>query len=270
MAAYDYLWDDVSGKKAWFFTPEAMYCLGAGISASKANPVITTLNQCFSSGPVTIKNNNKVLTMEGTTLSSGTIKWIHHDRVGYLLPSGGNISVKNADQTGSWYDINLSMQKNPVTSKVFSAWLNHGNDPSGAVYEYIVVPSKSLTEFIKWENKNPFRLIINTPEVQALFDKNENVYGIAFYRAGSVSLKEGLKVESDMPCLLLVRKESGNSYKISVSDPTASLAEVTIKISGELTGPGSTINMGRTTSINFIFPSGDDAGRSLSGRYVIK
>jgi hypothetical protein len=264
LAAYDYSWDGVVGRKAWFFTPEAMYCLGAGINASKENPVITSVNQCISSGLVTVKNNKKKINIEGTTISSSGIKWIHHDRIGYLFPGGGDITVKNMDQTGSWSDINQSESTTPVTNKVFSAWISHGNNPSDAGYEYIVVPAKDLSKFNKWMQKNPLKMIINTSEIQAIFDKNENIFGIAFYKAGYISLKEGLIVETDKPCLLLIQGKNNGSYTISISDPTASLSDINIKISKELSGPGTKINPDKSTIINFFLPSGDDAGRSYS------
>jgi chondroitin AC lyase len=263
-AAYDYSWDNVSGRKAWFFTPEAMYCLGAGIKTSGENPVITTVNQCFSSGEVTVLNNKKTSLVDGNTVTSPGIKWIHHDRIGYLFPSGGEITVKNMDQTGTWYDINLSQSKAPVTNKVFSAWIDHGKNPIDARYEYIVVPFKDLSEFSRWQKKNPLKKVLNSTDIQAVYDKKGNIYGIAFYKAGSVTLREGLNVETDKPCLLLIQAVSNGGYIISVSDPTELLKEVNIKISGILHGQEAANNSDGTTSINFVLPSGDEAGKSVT------
>jgi len=267
LAAYDYSWDGVSGKKAYYFTPEAMYCMGSGIRAIKENPVITSVNQCFSSGEVTVQNNKKITVVDSTGVNSSGISWIHHDRIGYLFPSGGDITVRNEDQTGAWYDINLSQSKTPVKNKIFSAWINHGNNPSDARYEYIVVPSADPAALQVWAKKNPLRSIINTPEIQAVYDKKMSIFGIAFYIPGAINLQKGLKVETEKPCLVLIQVKAEGDYRISVSDPTASLSEVTVKISGELTGPGAILNSDKTTSIGFILPSGDEAGSSVSRTY---
>jgi chondroitin AC lyase len=270
LAAYDYSWDGVSGRKAWFFTPEAMYCFGSGIKASKEKQVITSVNQCFSSGKVAVMNNKKLSSVEGTEVTSPGIKWIYHDRVGYLFPAGGEITVKNADQTGTWYDINLSQSKTPVINKVFSTWIDHGKNPSDARYEYIVVPFKDLSQFTKWQKKNPLKMVSNSPDIQAVFDNNGNIYGIAFYKSGTVSLGEGLNVETDKPCLILIQVVSKSGYKISVSDPTALLTDLNIKISDVVHGRESTNNPDGTTSINFVLPSGDEAGKSVTSEFSRK
>jgi hypothetical protein len=172
LAAYDFSWDGITAKKAYFFTPDAMYCFGADIKAEKSNPVITNVNQCYSSGDVIINNKRKKFAIIDKELNSSDLMWIYHDRVGYLFPSGGNITVRNMDQTGSWHDINLSQPETPVAHKVFSAWIGHGNNPSDGKYEYIVVPSGNIAQFKKRVKKNPLTMITNTSDIQAVYDKN--------------------------------------------------------------------------------------------------
>jgi len=269
LAAYDYSWDGINGRKAWFFTPDAMYCFGAGISASKTNPVITNVNQCYSSGTVTVSKNGVKSTINGVEMNLSNLSWSHHDRVGYFFPTGGEITVKNINQTGSWYDINISQSVTPVTHKVFSLWIDHGNAPSDSRYEYIVVPSKELTQFETWIGTNPLKMIANNKEVQAVWDKNSGVFGIAFYSPGTISLEAGLSVWVDRACLLLIQSvNKGASYKITVSDPTTTQQNVTIKISKKLSGTGVILNPDQSSSISFTFPIGDDAGISIKSEFT--
>jgi len=130
-----------------------------------------------------------------------------------------------------------------------------------------VLPSADPAALQVWAKKNPLRSIINTPEIQAVYDKKMSIFGIAFYIPGAINLQKGLKVETEKPCLVLIQVKAEGDYRISVSDPTASLSEVTVKISGELTGPGAILNSDKTTSIGFILPSGDEAGSSVSRTY---
>lgn len=270
LAAYDYSRDGISGRKSYFFTPEAMYCFGAGINGSKSKPVITNINQCFSSGTVTVKNNGSKSTIEKTEKTFPNLRWIYHNNVGYFLPSGGEITVKNMNQSGSWHDINTSESQTEENYKVFSAWIEHGNSPVDGKYEYIVVPSKSLAQFEGWVKSNKLKMIINTPDIQAVYDRNAGVYGLAFYKAGKLMLKSGLTVEPDKACLLLIQTiKNGKGYKISVSDPTATFADINVKLSGKLKGPGVVINSDKTSTIYFELPLADEAGKSITGEYTV-
>jgi len=267
-AAYDFSWEGVSARKAYFFTPGAMFCFGAGITASKSNPVITSVNQCLSMGEVSVKDNGRSTSIDGNEVKSAAISAIWHNRIGYFFPSGGNITVKNMDQTGSWFDINNSMPKTPVTQKVFSAWIGHGNSPASESYQYVVVPAATKENFEKWISSNPFRVISNTSDLQAIFDKSSGLYGIAFYREGSLQLEKGLSLSVDKPCLVLISgSASGKVLKISVADPTQLLTEVKLLISQKLTGQGATVNKDKTTSINIILPAGDEAGKTVTADF---
>lgn len=270
MAAYDYSWDGVSGRKAWFFTPEGMFCLGTGIGSSKNAEVITNVNQCLSSGEVIVRTGKGKIYLEGRLDNHDDIQWIHHNQIGYLLPSGGNVTVMNMDQTGSWSDINLSQSSEIVSRKMFSTWISHGESPLGGAYEYGVIPSKSLAEFEKWIRSNPFRVLMNTPAIQAVSCKNPQVTGIAFYEPGTITVAPGLAISADKPIMILVRQENrGKELKISVADPTQLLREVQISVSLKLIGEGVGEKADDTTVIRFDLPSGDEAGKSITSVFRV-
>jgi chondroitin AC lyase len=264
LAAYDYSWDGIRGRKAYFFSPEAMYCFGAGITASKNTPVITNVDQCNSRGTATISTNGKKSVIGGDASTFTDLSWAHHNRVGYLFPAGGEVTVQNMDQTGSWSDISASQSATPVTQKIFSLWIDHGKTPADARYEYIVVPDRDLAQFEKWTHANPLRLITNSADFQSIHDKSSGLYGIAFYRPGTTILDAGLAVTVSRACLLLIQginKEGG--YKITVSDPTTKAQNLIIRISKRLTGPGANVNPDESTSISVTLPSGEYAGKSV-------
>ena len=117
--------------------------------------------------------------------------------------------------------------------------------------------------------KDPFRVISNTTDIQAIFDKNSGLYGIAFYKEGSVLLEKGLSLSVDKPCLVLIGKtESGKGVTISVADPTQLLTGVTLKVSQKLKGQGAILNNDKTTSINMILPAGDEAGKTITSAFT--
>lgn len=190
-AAYDYIFDGITGRKAWFFTPEGMYCLGAGIKASRSYPVITSINQCFSSGTVTMNSNGITSSFDGAEKVFPEADWVYHDRVGYFFPSGGEVVLKNANQTGTWYDINTSQSSATVTQKVFSAWINHGLNPVNGTYEYYVVPTTNLASFESWIASNTISMIANTEKVQAVREKKSGIFAVVFYSAEALNSNTG-------------------------------------------------------------------------------
>jgi hypothetical protein len=204
-------------------------------------------------------------TIDDSEKTFSKLSWIHHDRVGYYFPSGGEITVKNQNQSGSWHDINLSQSPTVETSKIFSAWIGHGKAPDDAKYEYIVVPSKNLVQFETWIKNVPVKTIINTAEIQAVYDKKAEIYGVAFYKPGNASLEPGLSVRAEQPCLLLIQADyKKKGLNITVADPAQSQKDVTLTISKKLKGTGSVVNSDNTSTIKLVLPSGDEAGKSVT------
>jgi len=98
-------------------------------------------------------------------------------------------------------------------------------------------------------------MITNTSDIQAVYDKNSGICGIAFYRPGSVTLAPGLFVGADRPCLLLFKgRSNGSSYRVTVSDPTTTHQELNIMISKRLTGGDIFLSYQVSFSIRLIAP----------------
>jgi hypothetical protein len=263
MAAYDYSWDGVSARKAWFFTPDGVYCLGSGITSASIKPVITGVNQCFASGDVTVKEGKAVHKLSGVELT-GDISWIWHDKFGYLFPSGGKITVKSTDQTGSWSQINTSQSKEMLTSRIFSTWINHDPQSKSDRYEYIIVPSKDPSRMEKWTRKNPFTLLTNTQDIQAVYNRNSNLYAIALYNPGTVTISRKLYIGADKPCIILYKADKNKDVRITVADPTQKLEKIVLLISAKVGGDGVKAKEDGSSEITVNLPSGDEAGKSVS------
>jgi chondroitin AC lyase len=267
LVAYNYsdpTYSGVTFKKSYFFTPKALYCMGIDINASKTNPIITSVNQCNSNGEVIINSNNTQSTLSVNEKNYSNLKWVYHDKVGYIFPENSTITVANKDQSGAWYDINLSASKDIITKKVFSTWFSHGTTPNNAGYEYIVVPNQAtVSDFKNWNNSNQLTKISNTNKIQAFYDANASLYGITFYETGTLQLETNLSVSVNQACTLLIKKRT-DGYTVSVADPTQLLSTIQVTISKRLVGTNTTINANNTSTINAILPSGDEAGKTLS------
>jgi len=140
-------------------------------------------------------------------------RWVHHDQVGYVFPIAAAVKLKNANQSGSWQEINSSKSGSVITKSVFSLWFDHGMEPSDQSYAYILVPGASLSEVQRYANALPVRIISNTTQQQAVRNDALGIAGIVFYTSGTVTVRPGLSVEADAPCIVLVN-EAGSETNL--------------------------------------------------------
>ena len=270
LSADAFTWDSVSGKKSYFFTPNGMYCMGAAISSTKKGRyIVTSVNQCVSSGTITMDSAGTQTSFNGTQTKYSNVSWVHHNNVGYLFPRYGNITIANQVQTGSWYSINTSQSTTPLSNTIFSLWVNHDTVPKTGTYEYIVAPYKSLSQFSSWAATCPLKKVANNSGFQAYLDDSAKVYAVAFYSASGLLLDtvNNFYVRTNKPALLLIQKQT-NGYTISLADPTQLLDSIGITTSVTLTGQNAILK-GDSTFINFYLPRGDTAGKTVTNTYLL-
>ena len=83
VSAMDYSRDHLRAKKAWFFTPDAVVCLGAGLHSDSILHVTTAIDQRLSRGPlIRIKKGKKEIISQKTTM--GKERLFHHN-IGYIM-----------------------------------------------------------------------------------------------------------------------------------------------------------------------------------------
>ena len=250
VAGFNLSWDGVTGKKAWFFFDDEYVALGAGITSSSSTPINTTVNQTFSKGSVDVEYELGT----GTPTSDGTFvlknpNWVHHNQVGYVFPNNENVMLKNANHSGSWSEINTSTPSTIITDKVFSLWFDHGATPSGASYEYIVLPGYSKSKMQSYANSVPLKIVSNNTVQQAVHHTTKQLVGIVFHAAGTITVSNSLSIAADQPCILLYDYSVSPSL-VTVSNPNN--ASITVNV---------TIN---SDSRAFSLPSGSQAGSSVT------
>jgi chondroitin AC lyase len=252
---YDMNWDEVSGKKAWFFFDDEFVALGADIASGAAEEICTTLNQCHRNGPVFVEYGSGA----GATANEGMAalenpKWVYHDRVGYIFPDKGAVTLKMADQTGSWRRISSRLADDLLTKAVFSLYLNHGVKPSGASYQYIVMPDSTPSGIQAFVASDPISIVRNTVSIQAVYHKALKRGGAVFYQEGSVVLRPGLSVTVDSPCILLLDESDAQAIKLTASNPKNEALVLTVE----------TVIDGTERRTVLVLPEGEYAGSSVT------
>lgn len=245
--AYEHAYQGVEARKAYFFVGDAMVCMGSGIRAARTQEVRTSVNQCLANGEVTygLSGHTYRLT-EG--LSDKKIDWAYHDNVGYIFPEEEHVTLRKAEQTGSWRELEVAASAEPVTKDMFSLWISHGTTPQNEDYCYIVMPDKPLSYFTDRKFENEIKIIANTEQVQAISNENQKQYAAVFYEPGEVRFTDDLVIAVDKSVLIYIENKSGQ-YEVAVADPLYKEQSVRLSINKE--------------QVDIAFPSGDYSGSSV-------
>lgn len=265
VAVLDYKRQSLTARKSWFFTDNAIICLGAGITASEGGQVLTSVQQALLQGDVTLPSGK---------VSPGTYQlkagdWVHHAGIGYQILDGQNPTLNISSQTGDWKDLYPKKPDNPQQGDVFNLWFDHGKMPKNQSYAYIMVPDARVAD-ISSLSDSAITTLSNTSDLQAVsVSSGEHVMAV-FYTPGqfeydvNVRTTESIQplkpsnhprtpqvVEVDTPCLVMI---DGN--RIFVSDPTQKKKQIQLTVNG------------RVIPVNL--PVGGNAGRTVEVTAVVE
>lgn len=227
--------DMVEAKKTWFFFDEEYVCLGTDIQSESKLSVATTINQVLLKGDVAIMQDGNISVLPNGNRVAEKVKWIHHDRIGYIFPEPAKINVSNQTETGSWAAITdqKNISKDPVNEQVFKLWFDHGPRPTKAGYQYIVVPDIDQNKLMETsQNNRSIKILSNTDTVQAVWNGKLNMVQAAFYQAADLKVTPGFSLKMDSQGMAMVKMEGSRIKSISVADPSRKLRIIAITVSG--------------------------------------
>jgi len=227
--------DMVEAKKSWFFFDEEYVCLGTDIQSESKLKVATTVNQVLLKGDVAImQDGNKSVLSNGNRVAE-KVKWIYHDRIGYIFPEPTKINVSNQNETGTWASITdqKNISKELVTEPVFKLWFDHGARPTKAGYQYIVVPDVDQAKLMETsQNNRSIKILSNTDTVQAVWNGKLNMVQAAFYQAADLKVTPTFSLKMDSQGMAMVKMDGNRIKTISVADPSRQLSRISITVSG--------------------------------------
>ncbi|MGJ1195597.1 polysaccharide lyase family 8 super-sandwich domain-containing protein [Sphingobacterium spiritivorum] len=252
-----------SAKKAWFMFDEEIVCLGAGISSTLPYAVHTTLNQTlYNEKDFFVFADHKIhpFGMDSHFNSVNHINWILHNRVGYTFPRAGDINLSVENRKSDWSEIRHTGEKanKKIEDKhVFQLTLAHGVRPNNATYAYIMVPGiNGATEMEDYLLQDNISILANSDTQQAVFHKGLRIWQIVLYKANESFTDDQLKLWSDIPAIVMLKKLDNGHYQIFVSDPTQLHKKLNLSI--QLPGTSSPIR------IEFDLPQKPFAGQTVS------
>ncbi|WP_137993161.1 polysaccharide lyase 8 family protein [Streptomyces vilmorinianum] len=193
----------LEARKSWFCAADTVICLGAGITAADGVPVETVVdNRNLGDGG-----------MHALTLHD---RWAHLEgHGGWVFPEGAaNLRTLREDRTGAWSDINTTSSTERRTRTYQTLWFDHGTDPAGATYAYLLMPGASpRTLAARAADDGWLRILDNSADRQAVHVPSLGLTAANLWRAGTVG-----RLTATAPASVLVRR--GRSVlDLRISEP---------------------------------------------------
>ena len=223
-------------RKSWFCLDDGVVALGAGITGSSGHTVETTIENrnlhASGSNRLTV-NGRPTPTTAGWTDSFAASGWAHLEGVGgYVIPPGSapgtTLRALREQRTGAWADIDNGPSTGgtttPWTNTYATLWLDHGIDPSGGSYVYLLLPGASAAKTARRAERPDVTVLSNTPALQAIHSQRNSLTAANFFTAGALP-----SVGASGPASVLFQEHDGR-LTLAVGDPTCTQTSLTVTL----------------------------------------
>ncbi|NEA37327.1 polysaccharide lyase 8 family protein [Streptomyces sp. SID13031] len=219
-------------RKSWFCLDQYVVALGAGITGTSGHPVETVIeNRNLHSDGVnalTVDDVRRVPAL-GDSATVDNARWAHLDGVGgYIFPTGSRLQLRREVRTGSWRDINTGGPTTPITRRYLTMWQDHGVNPSGSAYNYVVAPGASLAQTKQLARFPSYLVLRNTAAAQAVLNVPQGLTLANFWQPDRIA-----ELQAETPCSVIGRLR-GREFDLAISDPTqlATTVQLTVLLPG--------------------------------------
>lgn len=210
----------MKANKGWFMFDNEIVCLGSGITSQLDKEINTSVNQCHLVGDVYATTAGKMGKMiSNSRLDSEFSGWVWHNKIGYFFPDSISMHLKNEQQQGKWSKINFNQSDQLVSMPVFNLYVSHGKKPQEDKYAYYIVPGIASPASLATYNPADVPIICNEPSLQAVYNQRLDILQIIFWEAGTLRHSQ-IKVEADIPCVVMVKGCTTDKPEIVLTDPT--------------------------------------------------
>ncbi len=224
----------LTGRKSWFFNDDQILCLGSDISCDEAEyPTQTTL--CQKSLPKNEEDEFVPTPLDGAdftafpeerVLDAAKPHWfLDIQDSGYYVPAGQRLTVARKRQTSrDMFDVG------ETEGDFLAAWIDHGNAPSAANYEYMLVVRATPEAMQQFAADPPYRVMQRDQAAHIVWHKGAGRWSCVFFVPQEVSPHavgtETLPVKAvDQPCLTMAEALPDGQLAVSVADPDLNLED---------------------------------------------
>lgn len=261
----------LDARKGWFLLPDAVVCLGSGISATDGRPCETIVENCR------LEKADLALTVDGKAVPAGawkgdlgSVRTLHlagtkpERAIGWWWPQpASGLMGMRAERNGSWRNAQKDGSEAPITQPWLSLIVSHGAHPKDASYQYVILPGITAGRLAAFAAKPTIEVLACTRQIHAVRDAANGLTGAIFFEAGSVG-----PLSADRPCVVLLR-ESKDGLALAVADPTQKAAAVSVTLRlkpGRLLSADSGVKVGSGDPLRIDF----DLTNSIGGERTVR
>ncbi|NUT92987.1 MAG: polysaccharide lyase 8 family protein [Saccharothrix sp.] len=252
----------LTGRKSWFCLDDQVVCLGAGITSTDGVAVDTTIDNrnlgASGTHPLVVDGTAQSTSLGWSQRFAGAGWMAIGGFGGYVFPGGATVDAARSERTGAWRDVNRGGTTDAISRRYLTLWFDHGTNPTGATYSYILLPGATATTTAARAASPTVSVLANTASVQGI--SAPNTHAANFFAAGTCG-----PITVDAPCSVLVRRTNGQ-VTVTVADPTrkATTVLVTLTDNGFTTAQGDpTVTvLGTSGTTRLLVEVGGSLGRS--------
>jgi hyaluronate lyase len=274
----------LSGKKAWFYFGDKMVAVGAGITTTDGSNVETIVENRRlgedGSNTLTINGTAKDPFIPWSETMNG-VSWAHlagnvpGSDIGYIFPDAPAVTGLRERRTGAWSDVYSLGNPTQVSENYLTLALDHGVNPNGAAYTYIVVPNRSAEQMAALAANPGITVLERSTGATAVKDTVQGVTGAVFWNdsAKAVNADGQPLITSDRKSAVML-KQNGSDLQVSIADPTQlNTGSVNIEVNRVATAvlssdPGITVTQ-TTPTIKMQVNVNGSAGKSFAARFTV-
>ena len=203
----------LTANKSWFFFGKAILCLGSDITARDGYRVLTVVeNRVIEDGESILADGVEIPFAEGEISLAAKRVYIPHAG-GFIFPEGGNLRVKFYEKS---------------VLRFASVFFDHGYDPDGEKYAYIILPNATAEETWGYDASD-IEIFRNDGIIQAARESSSSLCGIVFREAGEM---RGICADHAL-IAMMQQGDDGKIEALSVCDPTQRRSDISLSVSGE-------------------------------------
>lgn len=222
---------NLKAKKSWFLFDNEIVALGADIQSSGDSASTETTFENYmigNAGGNRLSVDGQAQPVDlGWNAQLENVGWLNIQAntdgadLGVYFPEKETVQAKREARTGKWTDLGgYNTDTTPVTANYITLWKEHGVNPEGGRYAYVLLPNRTADETADYAQESDTAILRNDAQVQAAYEKNLNLVGANFWEAASLDVN-GITdyLSADAAASVMVR-ENDRELTLSVSDPT--------------------------------------------------
>lgn len=201
----------LTAKKSWFFFDRAILCMGCEIDAADGFTVRTVSeNRALEGDEYILADGRRIDFAEGEQILFAQRIFIPHTG-GFVFFGATGIRLRFYEKAGVKY---------------VALWLDHGVDPKGEAYAYLLLPNATEDEVSDYD-AGDVEILRNDGILQSAREKSSGLCGMIFRAAGEMR-----GVTADHGMIAMMRESNGEIRSLTVCDPTQKRELISLSAAG--------------------------------------